>query len=827
VCGLALPATAFAHAQLLRTVPAAGSVVATAPRQFVLEFDQQVEPVTGSTDVVNAAGRSVLAGPARTSAADVQDLVIPLHPGLPRGDYTVRWSVVSTDGHIVSGVFAIAVGRGSPPPQAATAESSPYDWPYLVARFCYFAGLMLLIGGAVFRAAVLMPALAQLPDQRRRAAEARERDRGNQLFLLAAVVMLGGGWVALNRQGAEVAGVSFWQAFNHAGPIPSALQATRFGRVFGRGIDLGAAFVVSIPVTWILLRRSRLAGLAAAAVATALGVWAVVVPGLSGHAGDPGLGLFAVIVDAVHTAAAAVWIGGLAQLVRVVPHATRGLPDDLRRPTQERIVRRFSTIALGSVIVVAVTGGGRALWEVSSVGQIVSTGYGRALLAKTLLLLAAVVVAAGNRRRLARFDRVRLGAATELLLLTGVIAAVALLTDLPPANTPLYAAQPAPRATPPAGGVTRVALTGRGRLTVWPGRAGPNAVAVRLPGHAPSVQLLIQTGSATRTVTLPRVGADFAGFVVLAAGRTQLEVESGGLARGASFTVGRASSVPVPVPGPAGSGAVAAEEAGDLAVGLQREPGGTAQVTLIDAEGGGVPGALATVDGQAALPCVRSRPACFTAPVPAAAGAVEVVVRRPGIAPVRARIDLPAADSPLVPALLRRASAAYAALRSVRSENVLASSPTVSVTTSYVSQRPDRLLIDVHGENHSVIIGTRRWTQPAAGGPWTLQTGLPRSSLPNPFWLADSTAVHLAGTVGPDTMITFVSTPPGTAPAFFRLWIDRRSGEVVRLRMITTAHFMWECETDLGRGPLLEPPPSRSVDHYLATLPDCSPAAPQ
>ena len=825
-CVLALPATAFAHAQLLRTVPEAGSVVAVAPNRILLEFDQQVEPVTGATGVVNSSGRSVLAGPARTSSSDVRMLVIPVQPHLPRGDYTVRWSVVSTDGHIVSGVFAIGVGSGSAPPQAATTESSPYDWPYLIARFAYFAGLMLLVGGAVFRAAVLVPALAHLPEPRRRAAESRERDRGNQVFLLAAVLMLGGGWVALNRQGAEVAGVSFWQTFNHAGPIPSALAATRFGRVFGRGIDLGAAFVVAIPITWILLRRSRAAGLAAALAATALGVWAVIVPGLSGHAGDPGLGDFTVAVDAIHTAAAAVWIGGLVQLARVVPHATRGLPDELRGETQERIVRRFSQIALGAVAVLAASGVGRALWEVSSVGQIVTTDYGRTLLAKTVLFVAAIAVAAGNRRRLARFARVRRGVAGELLLVTAVIAAVSLLTDLPPANTPLFAPQRA-AARAQAGGIARIALAGGGRLTVWPGRAGRNAVAIALPGQAPSLRLLVQSGAGTRTAVLPRMGDGYGGYVALAAGRAQVQIQTGGSVRGASFTVGAAAPpTPVPVPGPVGTGAVAAEEAGDLAVGLQRLAGGEAQVTLIDEHGSGVPDALATVAGAVALTCPDDRPACFTAPVAAGAGPVTVLVRRPGVPPVSASIDLPAAGSRLVPALLRRASANYAALRSVRSENVLASSPTISVTTSYVSQRPDRLLIDVHGENHSVIIGTRRWTQPI-GGPWTLQTGVPRSSVPDPFWLAHSSAVHFAGTAGPDTMITFVSTPPGTAPAFFRLWIDRRSGRVVRLRMITTAHFMWECETDFGRGPVLQPPPSASVRHYLTTAPACSPAAPQ
>jgi len=110
----AFPAAALAHASLLRSDPAAGSVVPRAPTQIVLHFDEPVQDA--GTSVVSAAGASVLLGRARLEHGDSRALVVPLRSGLGDGDYTVRWRVVSSDGHIVSGVLAIGVGRNRPPP---------------------------------------------------------------------------------------------------------------------------------------------------------------------------------------------------------------------------------------------------------------------------------------------------------------------------------------------------------------------------------------------------------------------------------------------------------------------------------------------------------------------------------------------------------------------------------------------------------------------------------------------------------------------------------------------------------------------------------------
>ena len=133
------PAWAQAHATLLTTTPGAGTRVAAPPHQLVLTFDQQIRPVSGGTTVVDAAGKSVMAGPATNAPGNLKQLVVPLQQGLPAGDYTVRWGIVSTDGHLIAGVYAFGVGTGGPVPQAES-QDAPTDWPFLIARFFYFAG---------------------------------------------------------------------------------------------------------------------------------------------------------------------------------------------------------------------------------------------------------------------------------------------------------------------------------------------------------------------------------------------------------------------------------------------------------------------------------------------------------------------------------------------------------------------------------------------------------------------------------------------------------------------------------------------------------------
>src|SRR4051794_32770041 len=110
LAALALPAAASAHAVLQRSVPADRAVLKSAPTVVRFFYDDPVEPAPGIAAIRNGGG-SVLAGKPRASG---RELILPLKPGIGDGVYSVRWQVISADGHETGGVIAFAVGAGSP-----------------------------------------------------------------------------------------------------------------------------------------------------------------------------------------------------------------------------------------------------------------------------------------------------------------------------------------------------------------------------------------------------------------------------------------------------------------------------------------------------------------------------------------------------------------------------------------------------------------------------------------------------------------------------------------------------------------------------------------
>ena len=252
LAALVLPAAASAHATLIRSDPPAGTSLARSPLAVSLDFDDDVRAGPGVAAARNGGG-SVLAGAAR-AAGRVE--TIPLRPNLPDGVYTVRWSVISDDGHVVQGIVPFRVGAGGPA-AAGLAVQAPDRPEDVAARWAFLLGVLLAGGSAIFR-------LAVGPVSRRLLAVG---------FVLAA-----------------------------AGAASSlALQSTLSTR-YALALLAGGG----VAVAGLALVRTRLA------LAAALGLLAV--PTVSGHALDPGRSWLEVPADLLHVAAAAAWIGGLAAL---------------------------------------------------------------------------------------------------------------------------------------------------------------------------------------------------------------------------------------------------------------------------------------------------------------------------------------------------------------------------------------------------------------------------------------------------------------------------------------------------------------------------------
>jgi copper transport protein len=372
VYALAFPGTAWAHARLLRSVPADGTVLNRAPAEVRVFFDDDVRTAGGIKAVRNGGG-SVLEGKPRIVGGRV--LVIPLRAGLADGDYSVLWRVLSDDGHTLSGVLAFGVGAGRSPPQAGLSADNGPGAQNVLSRLLLFAGLLTAAGAAFFRFAV-----GPVPVRMMLGA-----------FLL---VFLG------------VAGVAH-----------DVAVSTRFGTAMAvaAGIaGIGAILAAVAPVFPRLEPLPFVAGLAL-----------LPVPTVAGHALDRGRPLLEPAVDVLHVAAASVWLGGLVAL----GIALLGSQD------RARIVRRFSNVAFVSVGVLAASGVLRAFAELRTIGQLWSTGYGRLLIVKSVLFVLLVAFGWLNRYRLVprlSFDSLRRSVAVELVLFMGLVAAVAVLTDVRP-----------------------------------------------------------------------------------------------------------------------------------------------------------------------------------------------------------------------------------------------------------------------------------------------------------------------------------------------------------------------------------------------------------
>jgi len=150
---LTAPAVASAHANLVRIRPADGAVLSTAPSALRVLFDDAIRPGPGVEAVRNGGG-SILTARAYVPRGNRRELVIPLRRHLGTGDFSVRWSIVSDDGHNERGVTAFAVGAGAARPTASLSAGGEGRTGDVVFRVLLFAGLLAAAGAAVFRFAV-------------------------------------------------------------------------------------------------------------------------------------------------------------------------------------------------------------------------------------------------------------------------------------------------------------------------------------------------------------------------------------------------------------------------------------------------------------------------------------------------------------------------------------------------------------------------------------------------------------------------------------------------------------------------------------------------
>jgi copper transport protein len=496
---LAMPATAAGHALLHSSDPAAGSTLGTAPTSVLLTFGEKPDPRLTSVKVLDSAGQDHASGEPQ-AVADPPGSIRVAVGDLPDGVYTVSWRTVSSvDGHISAGSFVfgvgVAPGTGVPEQGSGGGTSQSGSPPNIVARWVLYLGFVLLLGAAFAAVAVT-----------RRAAP--------DLLAMAAT-----GWLLA---AAGTVGVIAVQWLETGAPLEE-LPGTSIGfSALARLISLGLMAAALTGLATVARLRGRL-GWWLVGLSAAVGIGVDVA---TGHAAAGTGPLLQVATQTLHGLAAAWWMGGLAALLVLF----RSMPAEERLDS----ARRYSFWAGIGLVVVIVTGVIRAVIEIGTIDALLTTDFGRVVLAKSVILLGIASLGAFNRfinlRAAARvLGGVRRIGGAELVLAFLVFGFSALLVNLTPPTS--AGGAPPPVAQPIVATGHDFGTSVRARLVVTPGAAGLNtfdlaltdydsgapvdASAVRLrfqlqsePGVAPSRLDLQPSGAGRFTASGPSLSID-------------------------------------------------------------------------------------------------------------------------------------------------------------------------------------------------------------------------------------------------------------------------------------------------------------------------------
>ena len=441
------PAPVFAHARLVRSVPAAAGQLAVAPTALSLWFSERPEPRFTSIRLLDEAGNSVTLGPV-TTESDPSGVTLGVTQPLAPGNYTVVWRTAAADGHATSGRFtftvvgsqaapvaaaphdmpapartpaAAGVQAPNPPANAVVQTGSPtYSTPL---RWAELVSVLTLIGTVIFRLVILRRAALPAP------ASEESADRARRLARAALALFIVATLTRVFAQSALVPGASA----DRIHTVLSVVQGTRWGN----GWLVGFAGAL-LAVAGLMAGGAAAAGWAIAAVGVA-GI--ATAEALTGHAGASTTYVsLAIAADVAHVLGAGGWIGGLTAVLLCGLPSLRALTDDERARAGSRLVRSFHGAAVECVALVLGSAVIASWLRLGAIDALWSTGYGRTLAVKIGLALILLVFGWHHRRTVVIpewdgatrfvFQRTAMG---ELLVGALVLAVTAMLvmTALP------------------------------------------------------------------------------------------------------------------------------------------------------------------------------------------------------------------------------------------------------------------------------------------------------------------------------------------------------------------------------------------------------------
>lgn len=440
---IAVADAAFAHANLIDSDPADGSVSDAAPKLITLRFSEPVRPLVAR--LIHPGGRTEV---LKDIGEKGDAIVLTLPDKLENGTHILSWRVTSSDGHPIGGglVFSIGAASAIAPPVEVEADLAVRSGLW-ASRLVFMLGLLFGVGGTAFSILVA------------RQPVAREEWPVSGLLLaglLATPLLIGfQGLDALGEPLPALSGGHVWSA---------GLLATSFGRA----TVLGATALV-------LAYAARQTGLGIR-TGIVLASLALLIVGLAcasaGHAATASPMLLTRPALFLHAITATLWIGALLPLAILFKQTSSGAMTALRR---------FSTAIPLIVGILILSGLALAVVQLRTKTALWTTDYGLVLLAKLSLVATLLLLAAFNRYCLTK--PVLAGGKTAAWQLRRSILAEVVVGSLIIAVLGLWRFTPPPRTLPAAAPALQEITASKDGLSavlsIHPPVTGPVVVEVR------------------------------------------------------------------------------------------------------------------------------------------------------------------------------------------------------------------------------------------------------------------------------------------------------------------------------------------------------------
>lgn len=126
-------APAAAHDQLVGSDPAADAQLIEAPTSIRLEYSAELLDLGETSTIVFVveaeADENAKNWVAGVPEVDHHMLTVPLEAGMPAGAYEIRWQVVSSDGHQITGIVPFTIEGSAPQPEPVAETPEPVATP--------------------------------------------------------------------------------------------------------------------------------------------------------------------------------------------------------------------------------------------------------------------------------------------------------------------------------------------------------------------------------------------------------------------------------------------------------------------------------------------------------------------------------------------------------------------------------------------------------------------------------------------------------------------------------------------------------------------------